>query len=215
MLRIFLHLFTSPSPPFLTPPISFGFRFGIPRVLGNSFLGRLMDSGCQGHHQQQQLRSFFCFGIPRVLGNSFLGRLKESGLQARAGRCRGRAPKLKTKMRSESSASKKKVPSCDYRAPPPPKRNEKTLENIAEAACKHISYKSVGHRTACLADIWKSYTDRRLENASGTKRLALSRETFFLRIVDFHTLPGETLRFCNVFYILRGPPPPAPSLPSS
>ena len=132
----------------------------------------------RGHHQQQQLRSFFCFGIPRVLGNSFLGRLKESGLQARAGRCRGRAPKLKTKMRSESSASKKKVPSCDYRAPPPPKRNEKTLENIAEAACKHISYKSVGHRTACLADIWKSYTDRRLENASGTKRLALSRETF-------------------------------------
>ena len=121
---------------------------------------------------------FFCFGIPRVLGNSFLGRLKESGLQARAGRCRGRAPKLKTKMRSESSASKKKVPSCDYRAPPPPKRNEKTFENIAEAACKHISYKSVGHRTACLADIWKSYTDRRLENASGTKRLALSRETF-------------------------------------
>ena len=130
---------------------------------------------------------FFCFGIPRVLGNSFLGRLKESGLQARAGRCRGRAPKLKTKMRSESSASKKKVPSCDYRAPPPPKRNEKTFENIAEAACKHISYKSVGHRTACLADIWKSYTDRRLENASGTKRLALSRETFFLRIIDFLT----------------------------
>ena len=129
----------------------------------------------------------FCFGIPRVLGNSFLGRLKESGLQARAGRCRGRAPKLKTKMRSESSASKKKVPSCDYRAPPPPKRNEKALENIAEAACKHISYKSVGHRTACLADIWKSYTDRRLENASGTKRLALSRETFFLRIIDFLT----------------------------
>ena len=133
---------------------------------------------------------FFRFGIPRVLGNSFLGRLKESGLQARAGRCRGRAPKLKTKMRSESSASKKKVPSCDYRAPPPPKRNEKTFENIAEAACKHISYKSVGHRTACLADIWKSYTDRRLENASGTKRLALSRETFFVRIIDFHTLPG-------------------------
>ena len=158
---------------------------------------------------------FFRFGIPRVLGNSFLGRLKESGLQARAGRCRGRAPKLKTKMRSESSASKKKVPSCDYRAPPPPKRNEKTFENIAEAACKHISYKSVGHRTACLADIWKSYTDRRLENASGTKRLALSRETFFLELSISTLCLGETLRFCNVFYILRGPPPPAPSLPSS
>ena len=134
MLRIFLHLFTSPSPPFLTPQISFGFRFGIPRVLGNSFLGRLMDSGCQGHHQQQQLRSLFYFGIPRVLGNSFLGRLKESGLQARAGRCRGRAPKLKTKMRSESSASKKKVPSCDYRAPPPPKRNEKTLAKYSRSS---------------------------------------------------------------------------------
>ena len=155
--------------------------------------------------------AFFCFGIPRVLGNSFLGRLKESCLQARAGRCRRRAPKPETKMRSESSASKKKVPSCDYRAPPPPKRNEKTFENITEAACKHISYKSVGHRTACLADIWKSYTDRRLENASGTKRLALSRETFFLELsISLFSL-GETLRFCFGFSFTFSLRPPLPS----
>ena len=90
----------------------------------------------------------------------------------------------------------------------------KHWQNIAEAACKHISYKSVGHRTACLADIWKSYTDRRLENASGTKRLALSRETFFLRIVDFHTLPGGNSQIlqCILHFTRPTSPRTQPSL---
>ena len=62
------------------------------------------------------------------------------------------------------------------------KKQEETTEDKPKTTCKHFSFKSFGHRTACLADIWESYTDRRLENASGTQGRPSPRKLFFLEL---------------------------------